>query len=189
MSLLRPDLANIQPYTRPASESEGADKVRLHMNEAASDWPAEARKALLERLSGMPFHRYPERQAEITERLRLRLGAPEGGLVLGPSSGNVLDLVAIAGLSPGDLVAYPDPVPGVARQDGGGTIHDGVAGLLGGALDLLGGFIPHGGLVAVGNAAHVDLGGRRALAGEEAFRAENGVKLAVFVLDDIALAD
>jgi histidinol-phosphate aminotransferase len=109
MSLLRPDLANIQPYTRPASESEGVDKVRLHMNEAASDWPLEARKALLARLETMPFHRYPERQAEITERLRLKLGAPEGGLVLGPSSGNVLDLVAIAGLSPGDLVAYPDP--------------------------------------------------------------------------------
>ncbi len=38
----------------------------------------------------------------------------------------------------GQMIAYPDPVPGVARQDGGGTIHDGVAGLLGGALDLLG---------------------------------------------------
>jgi histidinol-phosphate aminotransferase len=109
MSLLRPDLANIRPYVRPASEADGTGKARLHMNEAAGDWPAEARKALLDRLAAMPFHVYPERQAEITERLRLRLGAPEGGLMLGPSSGNILDLIALAGLSPGDGVAYPDP--------------------------------------------------------------------------------
>ena len=109
MSLLRPDLESIQPYTRPASESAGDARARLHMNEAASDWPQAAKKVLLERLGKMPFHRYPERQAELTERLRLRMGAPEGGLMLGPSSGNVLDLVALAGLSPGDVVAYPDP--------------------------------------------------------------------------------
>ena len=109
MSLLRSDLQSIQPYTRPASETASLGKVRLHMNEAAADWPAAARKELLERLAVMPFHRYPERQAEITERLRRRLGVPEGGLMLGPSSGNVLDLVALAGLSPGDVIAYPDP--------------------------------------------------------------------------------
>jgi histidinol-phosphate aminotransferase len=109
MSLLRPDLASIQPYTRPASELASVGKARLHMNEAACDWPPEARKALLERLAAMPFHRYPERQADLTERLRRRLGAPEGGVVLGPSSGNVLDLIAIASLQPGDAIAYPDP--------------------------------------------------------------------------------
>jgi histidinol-phosphate aminotransferase len=109
MSLLRSDLQSIQPYTRPASETTSIGKARLHMNEAAADWPSAARKALLERLSVLPFHRYPERQAELTERLRRRLGIPEGGLLLGPSSGNVLDLVALAGLSPGDAVAFPDP--------------------------------------------------------------------------------
>lgn len=109
MSLLRSDLESIQPYTRPASELASVGKVRLHMNEAAADWPADARKALLERLAVLPFHRYPERQAELTERLRKRLGAPEGGVMLGPSSGNVLDLIALASLSPGDAIAYPDP--------------------------------------------------------------------------------
>ncbi|MBI5536930.1 MAG: KamA family radical SAM protein [Deltaproteobacteria bacterium] len=38
----------------------------------------------------------------------------------------------------GQMVAYPDPVPGVVRQDGGGNVHDGVSALLSGALDLLG---------------------------------------------------
>ena len=82
MSLLRSDLESIQPYTRPASETASIGKARLHMNEAAADWPAAARKALLERLASLPFHRYPERQAELTERLRRRMGVPEGGLML-----------------------------------------------------------------------------------------------------------
>ena len=109
MSLLRPDLQAIQPYARPASELAAAGKARLHLNEAAADWPPEARRALLARLETLPFRCYPERQAALTERLRQRLGAPEGGLLLGPSSGNLLDLVALACLSPGDGVAYPDP--------------------------------------------------------------------------------
>jgi len=115
MSLLRADLASIPPYVRPASEQAGAGMARLHMNEAAADWPAPARRALLERLAVLPFHRYPERQAEITERLRARLGAPEGGLMLGPSSGNLLDLVALACLEPGDEIACPDPGFGLYR--------------------------------------------------------------------------
>ena len=107
MNLLRPDLATLNPYTRPAGE--GSPTVRLHMNECARDWPLEARRALLARLENLAFRTYPERQTELTERLRLRLGAPEGGVLLGPSSGALLDLVALAGLRPGDAVAVPDP--------------------------------------------------------------------------------
>ncbi|HWQ10298.1 MAG TPA: aminotransferase class I/II-fold pyridoxal phosphate-dependent enzyme, partial [Holophaga sp.] len=109
MSLLRPDLQDIPPYVRPASEAAARGKARLHMNEAAADWPPQAREALLARLATLPFRCYPERQAELTERLRKRLGAPEGGLVMGPSSGALLDLAALACLSPGDAVACPDP--------------------------------------------------------------------------------
>ncbi|HEX9009586.1 MAG TPA: aminotransferase class I/II-fold pyridoxal phosphate-dependent enzyme [Holophagaceae bacterium] len=120
MSLLRPDLNDLPAYRRPP-EPEGG--LRLHMNEAPSDWPPAARAALLERLARMPFHQYPERQAELTERLRQRLGAPEGGLLLGPSSGALLDLVAMAGLEPGDAVAIPEPgfslYPLLARRHGG----------------------------------------------------------------------
>lgn len=109
MPLLRTDLSDLQPYRRPASETGREGFARLHMNEAAEDWPEEAREALLERLRSLPFRFYPERQAEIGDRLRLRLGAPEGGLLLGPSSGALLDLVALAGLDPGDRVAVPEP--------------------------------------------------------------------------------
>ena len=57
-----------------------------------------------------------------------------------------------------------------------------------GALDLLGGLVALRGLHAVADPAHVDLGGRCAFAGMEAFRSEHDVELAVD-LKDIALAD
>ncbi|MEI6473681.1 MAG: hypothetical protein WCO20_13665, partial [Holophagaceae bacterium] len=88
MPLLRPDLADLPAYQRPPEALAG---LRLHMNEAAADWPAAPREALLARLRDLPFHLYPERQAELTERLRQRLGATTGGLLLGPSSGALLD--------------------------------------------------------------------------------------------------
>ncbi len=120
MSLLRPDLIDLPAYQRPPEPPGG---LRLHMNEAASDWPEAARKTLLTRLRDLPFHRYPERQGDLTERLRKRLGAPEGGLLLGPSSGALLDLVAMAGLSANDTVAIPDPgfslYPLLVRRHGG----------------------------------------------------------------------
>ncbi len=106
MNFLRPDLANLPPYTRPP-EAEGG--VRLHLNEAPEDWPAEAKAALLARLADLPFNQYPERQAELSDRLARRLGAPEGSVLLGPSSGNLLDLIALAGLRAGDAVAIPEP--------------------------------------------------------------------------------
>jgi len=120
MSFLRPDLEETPVYTRPA---EPLGLVRLHMNEAATDWPETAKDVLLARLRDLPFQQYPERQAELTERLRQRLGAPEGGLLLGPSSGNLLDHVALAGLRPGDTVAIPSPgfslYPMLARRHQG----------------------------------------------------------------------
>ena len=120
MPLLRPDLSDLPAYQRPPEPSTG---LRLHMNEAAADWPVAAREALLARLRELPFHLYPERQADLTERLRQRLGAPEGGLLLGPSSGALLDLVAMAGLSANELVAIPDPgfslYPLLVRRHGG----------------------------------------------------------------------
>lgn len=120
MSLLRPDLNDFPAYRRPPEPKAG---VRLHMNEAPGDWPASARSALLQRLAHLPFHQYPERQEELTERLRRRMGASEGGLLLGPSSGALLDLVAMAGLEPGNTVAIPDPgfslYPLLARRHGG----------------------------------------------------------------------
>ncbi len=106
MNHLRPDLASLPPYTRPPEAEVG---VRLHLNEAPEDWPAAAKTALLQRLADLPFQQYPERQPELQARLERRLGAPEGSVLLGPSSGALLDLIALAGLRPGDAVAIPEP--------------------------------------------------------------------------------
>jgi len=93
------------------------------MNEAANDWPAPARRALLERLASASFSEYPEREAELTARLAARLGAPDGGVLLGPSSGALLDLLALAGLERGDRVAIPAPgfslYPALVKRHGG----------------------------------------------------------------------
>ena len=109
MPLIRSDLQGLASYERPSGEARGEALARLHLNEAPGGWPEPARAALLERLARMPFQCYPERQDDLSERLRRSLGAPEGGLLLGPSSGALLDLVALAGLEPGDRVAYPQP--------------------------------------------------------------------------------
>ena len=58
-----------------------------------------------------------------------------------------------------------------------------------GALQRVGGLVAHHRLHAVRDAAHVDGGGRRALAGVHGLGLEHDVELAVLVLDDIALAD
>ena len=57
-----------------------------------------------------------------------------------------------------------------------------------GALDLVGGLVAHLGLHAVGNPAHIDLGGGGALAGMKIFRVEDDIELAVEI-DDIAFAE
>lgn len=119
--LLRPDLrAEHAPYTRPP---EPSGLVRLHMNEAATDWPEAARRAFLDRLATTSFAEYPEREEELTTALGERLGAPEGGVLLGPSSGALLDLLALAGLARGDTVAYPAPgfslYPSIVKRHGG----------------------------------------------------------------------
>ena len=56
-----------------------------------------------------------------------------------------------------------------------------------GALDLLGGLVALHGFDAVGEPAHLDLGGGRALAGEEALGRQHAVELPV-EFQDVALA-
>jgi histidinol-phosphate aminotransferase len=122
MPLIRPDFQKLRGYRRPKGEAKGPGLTRLHMNEAPRGWPDSARQALLARLGDLPFQHYPERQNELTERLTRSLGAPEGGVLLGPSSGALLDLVVLAGVAPGEAVAFPEPgfslYPALAARHG-----------------------------------------------------------------------
>jgi len=109
MPLIRPEFLQLRGYQRPREEAEGQGLARLHMNEAPQGWPEGARAALLARLGAMPFQHYPERHLELTARLARSLGAPAGGVLLGPSSGALLDLALLAGAAPGEAVAFPEP--------------------------------------------------------------------------------
>ncbi|MGA2079946.1 MAG: aminotransferase class I/II-fold pyridoxal phosphate-dependent enzyme [Holophaga sp.] len=109
MPLIRPEFQQLRGYVRPHGEGRGQDLARLHLNEAAQGWPDGARQALLARLETLPFQHYPEKQEDLTARLARSLGAPEGGVILGPSSGALLDLVLLAGVEPGGTVAFPEP--------------------------------------------------------------------------------
>jgi histidinol-phosphate aminotransferase len=96
------------------------------MNEACDDWPAAARAQWLALLSTLALNEYPETEAPLAEALARRLGAPAGGVMLGPSSGALLDHIAMAGVRPGDRVAFPDPgfslYPLLVRRHGGQSV-------------------------------------------------------------------
>ena len=122
MPLIRPEFQQLRGYVRPHGEGRGQDLARLHMNEAPKGWPDSARQVLMARLETQPFQNYPERQEELTARLTRSLGAPEGGVLLGPSSGALLDLLVLAGVAPGEAVAFPEPgfslYPALAARHG-----------------------------------------------------------------------
>ncbi len=122
MPLIRPEFQKLRGYVRPQGEGKGQAMARLHLNEAAKGWPDTARQALLARLGNLPFQLYPERQEELTDRLVAGLGAPAGGVLLGPSSGALLDLVVLAGVAPGSAMAFPEPgfslYPALAARHG-----------------------------------------------------------------------
>ncbi len=68
------------------------------------------------------------------------------------------------------------------------AVEEGVLALLDiGALDLLGGAVALRDLHPVGDAAHVELRHRRALAGVDVFGKEDHIELAVLI-DDVAFA-
>lgn len=120
---LREDLRGERAtYTRP-HEASDRPRARLHMNEAPADWPRAAKQAWLERLATTDLHVYPETEHALAARLARRLGAPEGGVILGSSSGALLDLLATAGVGPKDLVAFPSPgfslYPMLVKRHGG----------------------------------------------------------------------
>jgi histidinol-phosphate aminotransferase len=104
---LRRDLQSTgAAYSRP---NEPAGLLRAHMNEMTGDWPAAEKAELLGALATLNLGLYPESQASLTARLEARLGAPRGAVLLGPSSGALLDLIALAGLDADDVVAVPEP--------------------------------------------------------------------------------
>jgi histidinol-phosphate aminotransferase len=83
--------------------------VKLDQNEAPEDFPAPLKAIALERLAAMPWHRYPDLNAEgLAARIAAHEGWPEAGVV--PATGsNVLiaQMVALAGIGARVLTVAP----------------------------------------------------------------------------------
>ncbi|HEY0387427.1 MAG TPA: histidinol-phosphate transaminase [Gaiellales bacterium] len=109
----RPEIADLSPYTpgKPVSALRrelGLDTiVKLASNEGPfGPFPA-ARAALAEALPGL--NRYPERAAELQERLATRHGVAPERIAQGNGADGVIANIALAYLRPGDevLMGWP----------------------------------------------------------------------------------
>jgi histidinol-phosphate aminotransferase len=109
----RPEIADLRPYTpgKPASELRrelGLEQViKLASNEGPYG-PFPAALAALE--DALPdLNRYPERAAELTERLAARHGLPPDRIAPGNGADGVIGNLALAFLQPGDEVVMGWP--------------------------------------------------------------------------------
>ena len=85
-------------------------KVALHLNESPSDVPDELKKALAAELAGMDWSKYP-----ITDGSRLAMeiseacGVDPAGVLVGNGSNELLQLLLLACIEPGDKVVVATP--------------------------------------------------------------------------------
>jgi histidinol-phosphate aminotransferase len=105
MSLLRPTLAPLKAYV-PTPPQPGH---RLHLNESPEDLPADLKAAAVERLLALDWSRYPEEAELLAEDLARADGWRADGVMLGNGSNELLQLLVIAALAPGDAIVVAAP--------------------------------------------------------------------------------
>jgi histidinol-phosphate aminotransferase len=88
-----------------------AGLVKLDAMENPYALPAELARALAERLAAVPINRYPvPSYARLKQRIRERLGVPEGAQVLvGNGSDELITMISVATARPGATVLAPAP--------------------------------------------------------------------------------
>jgi histidinol-phosphate aminotransferase len=106
MSVLRPALQGIRPYTlRPETA-----RVRLNRNESPFDLPEEWKRQIVERLLERPWSRYPEFvPMELIRALAGRWDWPEAGVLAGNGSNELLQALILVTLEPGRTMLTVDP--------------------------------------------------------------------------------
>jgi histidinol-phosphate aminotransferase len=103
---IREDLADLEGYHSPQVVVD----VRLNTNESPYPPPDGWREAFLEELAGVPFRRYPDRQARrLREAIADRHGVVPDQVVAGKGSNEVLQAVCLAYGGPGRSVAVFEP--------------------------------------------------------------------------------
>lgn len=112
VNFIRPEIRAIRAYRLPAAP----DAIRLHQNEAPSDWPEAVKREIAEQLVALPWHHYPSasRAAEVAEAIGLMQGTPAAMVAPTAGSNDALRAVFTA-IAAGGVVVMPAPTFAVTK--------------------------------------------------------------------------
>lgn len=83
---------------------------KLNQNESPADLPEPLKRAILERMAAVSWHRYPPyTPGTITARLAARHGWLADGVLVGNGSNELIQATLMVALEPGDVVVAPAP--------------------------------------------------------------------------------
>ena len=113
MNGFRPDVVALEAYVM----SEEPLPVKVNQNEAPWDWPPGLKEEAARRLASLAFNRYPPfREAALTRALEGRWDLPEGSILVGNGSNELLQALFTATLGPGRSLLMPAPSFGLYAQ-------------------------------------------------------------------------
>ncbi|OGD21531.1 MAG: histidinol-phosphate transaminase [Candidatus Aminicenantes bacterium RBG_16_63_16] len=106
MSLIKPGVSGLETY----AVSQDRDCVKLNQNESPDDLPPEMKRAVLTRLGGIPWNRYPPQEAaDLTRRLSTAEDFPAEGILVGNGSNELIQTLVSAVCGPGDFLVTVTP--------------------------------------------------------------------------------
>ncbi len=106
LALIKPAVRAQAAYTLRAVLA----RRKLNQNESPYDLPVELKRAILERVAPMPWHRYPEfAPPELLARLADRYRWTPEGVLVGNGSNELIQATLSVALEPGDAVVAPSP--------------------------------------------------------------------------------
>ncbi len=107
LHLVRPAVRAERAYLVPTTTEAGA---KVDQNESPFDLPAAMKQAILARFAAEPWNRYPDdRPHALTAALTERLGVPEGSVLVGRGSNDLVHSLGLCFLDAGTPVVIPAP--------------------------------------------------------------------------------
>ena len=107
LHLVRPAVRAERAYLVPTTTEAGA---KVDQNESPFDFPAEIKARVLARFAAEPWNRYPDdRPHALTAALTDHLGVPEGSVLVGRGSNDLVHSLGLCFLDAGTPVVIPAP--------------------------------------------------------------------------------
>lgn len=107
LECIKPEIRALKGYTAPP---QGKVVAKLNQNENPYDIPGEWKAAILRKMQNAKWPLYPEYSpASLKGRLARRFGVQENQILLGHGSNQLLYLMGMSILTPGDRVALAPP--------------------------------------------------------------------------------